>query len=337
MAKKLNDFSGVYYKPRYWNDLYLVKKYINKKFTNNSKTEWVFAFKRKYAKKPIKKALFINCGNGWVERMFIDNKIVEQAVAFDISKKLIDQAVRKRGKRCVEYFTADVNKIELRENEYDLIVNVAALHHVQYINRLAFQLAKSLKKNGLMVNFDYVGPYRNQWTTKQWNTVVSENNMLPESLRHKSLFYPSVPVMLKEDPTEAVHSDLIIPVLHRYFHFVENKEAGGGLAYLLLTHNNAVFSHIKERKVQQLVKNILQLDNELHQKKILPNLFSYFILKPNKKIIASGFIARFWQIEEEVRETLSTIFWNTYRIRDVGSVVWFKAKQIIKYFLKIKK
>ena len=55
-------------------------------------------------------------------------------------------------------------------------------------------------------------------------------DQLPAPLRTK-MSYPHVPTMIATDPTEAIHSDLIVETLARYFDLVEVRPVGGAIAY----------------------------------------------------------------------------------------------------------
>lgn len=331
----VNDNSSVYYKKQYWNDIPQVHRYMCKNFTNEEKVWWVEDFKKRYAKKPFKNALFINCGNGRIEREFIDKKIVIKATAFDYSSDLLAQANTLKGKRNIHYFQADANKITLKKNTYDLIVNVAGLHHVQYINRFTFQLAGSLTKKGIMVNFDYIGPHRNQYSSKQWKLVNKVNDSLHPKLKHPRLLYPSVPVMLHEDPTEAIHSELIIEAIARYFNIVEKHDTGGGLAYLLFTHNSSIFRNLKSGIVKSEIFRLLNLDRNLTLNGTLPPLFSYFIAQPSIANTTKNKLYLTYQKSENRREVFSSLFFNVYRISDLVNLALYKTKRIIKGALHI--
>ncbi len=201
--------SEVYYKGSYWNDIPQVQKYISKNFTGDKKKWWIADFTERYAIKPFKKALFLNCGDGRHERDFVDRGIVKSVVAFDISPELIKKARQKKGKRKIKYIVEDANKIKFKKNEFDLVVNIAALHHVQYLNRLLKYISYSLDENGLLVNFDYTGPHRNQYSFVTWGIVKIINYVLPKDVRREPLGYPHIPTMLVTDPTEAIHSEYI--------------------------------------------------------------------------------------------------------------------------------
>src|SRR5258708_39688948 len=98
-------------------------------FTGNPEKWWQEDFKERFCAEPFQSALFLNCGNGWVERGFIDGGMVASVLAFDYSADLVAEANAAKGDRPITYFQADANTVDLGEDKFDLIVNVAALHH----------------------------------------------------------------------------------------------------------------------------------------------------------------------------------------------------------------
>ena len=315
MVSTIPTDSNIYYHGDYWNDIPEVIAYMHKKFSGDPEVSWISDFKNRYAHKPFKHALFLCCGNGWLEREFIDEKIVKKATAFDYSQDLLDQALKAKGNRDISYFQADVNTIEFEENQFDLIVNCAALHHVQYIDRLMKVLLKSCQSQGYFLNFDYIGPSRNQYGAKQWKHIINLNKQLPEYIRHGNLHYPHLPTMLVSDPTEAIHSALIIPTMTNYFKLIEKNDTNGGLAYMLLTHNKKIKNlHPKLRKYW--VKQILLQDNYLTNMREVPVMFSYFIAKPNKKILKNRHLLTQLRQIEESRENKAADRLGTYSLPD---------------------
>lgn len=304
MKTVINLKSDVYYHGIYWNDYPRVVEYMCKNFTNNRKLWWVEDFKRGYAKVPFKHALFLNCGDGRWERSFIDKKIVTNVTAFDVSPDLIKKAKKAKGKRNIRYLVADANKIKFPKNKYDLVVNYAALHHTQYINRLCKILSQTLKPDGIFVNFDYIGPHRNQYPILQWLLAKSVNILLPRYIR-QDLSYPHIPTMLVMDPTEAIHSELIVNSVKRYFNIIEKHDTGGGIAYLLLTHNPRV-PKVSSRKANKYIDIILKYDEICSRISLVPQLFSYFIAKPNKIILQDTERCKVYQDKENARERLAT-------------------------------
>lgn len=179
---------------------------------------WIADFKERYCQKPFEHALVIMCGNGWVERGLYDKGIAKQFSSFDYLEDLLQKAEQMKEDRPIHYFQADANKIELEENKYDLIVNVAAMHHVQYINRMCKTLCHALKPGGVFVNTDYIGPHRNQYSLRHWNHVKTINTQLPQQYRKQPLNKPHLGTMLHTDSSEAIHSELTFDSIARYFH-----------------------------------------------------------------------------------------------------------------------
>ena len=274
---------NVYYQGNYWNDLPEVREYMCKNLTGDKDKWWIADIQDRFCPKPFtfENALFLCDGNGWLSREFIDKKIVKHAVAFDWSTELLLEAEEKRGQRDIHYFQADVNTITFPDNTFDLIVNNAALHHVQFLNRLNLILSRALKPEGFFINFDYVGPRRNQYSLSHWKKIIAFNKKLPFEIRHEALHYPHLPTMLAADPTEAIHSDEIIKTMQRYFNLLEQHDTNGGLAYHLLTHNKKA-SSLQPSKRKPIVKAILVADRAMTAEKKVPVLFSYFIAQPKK-------------------------------------------------------
>jgi SAM-dependent methyltransferase len=268
-------------------------------FTGDASKWWTTDFAERFCQEPFDRAFFINCGNGWVEREFVDNGWVRSATAFDYSDDLLRQAEAGRGTRPIEYFQADANRLELEADQFDLIVNVASLHHVQYIDRMCRMLCNSLKPDGLILNYDYIGPGRNQYPQRQWRNIRAVNRSLPPNWRKKPLRRPHLPTMLYTDPTEAIHSDLVVETLGRYFDIFERHDTAGGVAYELLTHNPRLKT-LPAETADRLVDRVLKADRDLTRRGEVPTMFSYFLARPRKETLADEQgLARYSSAEEE--------------------------------------
>ena len=132
--------SEVYYSAIYWNDFQRVFEYMCENFTGDRTKWWTVDFQERFCQKPFEHALVPLCGNGWVEREVIDRGIARKVTAFDYSTDLLRIAEGQRGGRRIFYFQADVNTVDFDEDQFDLVVNVASLHHVQYLGfQIVFQ------------------------------------------------------------------------------------------------------------------------------------------------------------------------------------------------------
>jgi SAM-dependent methyltransferase len=312
--------SSVYYSSVYWNDFPRVLEYICERCTGDSAVWWIDDFQRRYCgDAQFARGLFLNCGNGWVERDFIDRGIVRAAIAFDYSSDLLKEAEGGRGDRPITYFQADANQVDFEEGAFDLVVNVGAIHHVQYINRLFRLLCRSMTADGVLVSFDYVGPARNQYLSSHWKLLEDVNRRLPPEVRKDRLRRPHLPTMLHDDPTEAIHSDLTFDTMRRYFDLVERHDVGGGVAYEILTHNEKA-RRLPDEEIAPHLDRLLAMDDEYTAAGRVPTLFSYFVARPRKVALDDPVIWKH-QAAEDDRELRARRLRGTYRMRDYASVV----------------
>jgi SAM-dependent methyltransferase len=301
VATTVNENSAVYYAGRYWNDLPQVIAYMSEHFTGDPAKWWVDDFKERFAPEPLGHGLVLNCGNGWMERELVDKDIVRTVTAFDYSWDLLCSAIRARGARAIHYVRADANTVSFAPDRFDVVFNVAALHHVQYLDRLCRALCASLKPSGVMVSFDYIGPHRNQYTRRHWRRIVRINQRLPAAVRKQPLRRAHLPTMLHTDPTEAIHSELTLATLGRYFDIFERHDTGGGVAYELLTHNPSLDS-LGPEAADPYIREVLAWDRHYTARGQVPQLFSYFLARPRKEVLQDTSRLRAFQDEEDRRE-----------------------------------
>ena len=66
-----NNNSNIYYNGIFWNDFDYVRESLNERISGQRDIDWAHHFQKSYSRK-FKKALILNCGNGWVERYLYD-------------------------------------------------------------------------------------------------------------------------------------------------------------------------------------------------------------------------------------------------------------------------
>jgi SAM-dependent methyltransferase len=300
----VNDNPEIYYSGTYWNDYKPVVEYMSRCFTGDPGKWWQEDFKDRFCETPFESALFLNCGNGWVERQFIDSGMVAVVTAFDYSADLVAAAEDAREGRPITYFQADANTVEFGEDQFDLVVNVAALHHIQKLDRFHRKLCAATRPGGILLNFEYIGPARNQYRKQQWHCIEEANAALPDRIRKEGLLMPHLPTMLVSDPTEAIHSDLILSVQARYFEIFERHDTGGGVAYQILTHNPKL-QGVPEPELREMVGPLLDVDWRLTQEGRVPPMFSYFLSRPKKAALRQRGRLWFHALQENGREALA--------------------------------
>lgn len=300
----VNEDAGVYYGDDYWNNLHAVTEWLNRKVTGAGDRYWGQRF-RETAGRTFKRALILNCGNGNVERGLHFNGVMGEAVGVDYSNELLAEARRAASDERLpfRYVQMDVNTATFPDDELDLVVNHAAAHHIARIDRVFRELCRRLPDDGYFVSNDYIGPHRNQYPWEAWDAAATLNRTLPERFRQK-MYYPHLYTMLKDDPTEAIHSELILATMRRYFTLDELVPLGGAVAYQLLTHNQKIHEAPDDAERAEVVERVLAADDEFTAADPEARTwFAYIVARPNKAVLDDHDQLDAWTREEDERET----------------------------------
>ncbi len=199
------------------------------------------------------------------------------------------------------YVQGNVNDAVFPSGNFDLVVNHAAAHHIASLDRVFREICRLLPDDGWFVSMDYVGAHRNQWRFDAWEEVSRLNGDLPPSVR-QTLAYPSIDLMLAIDPTEAIHSELILETFHRYFSTAEYTALGGAIAYPILTHNARIFETDDLEEQSRSLERILEADARFLEIHPESTLFAYFAGTPNKSVLRDTESLERWRADEEERE-----------------------------------
>ena len=311
----VNENSDIYYRGTYWNDFDVVIRRINERISGDPSRPWYEHF-AKVSERTFERALILNCGNGWVERDLLSSGLILEAVGIDYSEDLLAQArvAAAEGGLPLTYEKVNVNTAAFPEGAFDLVVNHAAAHHIAAIDRVFRELCRMLPDDGWFVSFDYVGPHRNQYTPEAWEELWAVNGQLPATLR-QDLRYPQLPTMLATDPTEAIHSELILDTFHRYFTVGEFTPLGGAVAYPLMTHNTRLFEAADPAEQSAGLESILEADDRFLAGHPDSSLFAYFSGTPDKSVLTQADRLAEWEAEEDDRERRAAANGGEYYVR----------------------
>jgi SAM-dependent methyltransferase len=296
------DRSEVYYQGQYWNDLSETRAHLNRLATGDSHRDWIDKI---LEMKPPGHGLILNCGNGWVERELFDRGVLSSALAIDVSPTLIEEAETAKAGREIKYVCHDINTFHFGQNEFDFVINFAAMHHTQMIDRTMRGVWSSIKPDGLFVSWDYIGPHRNQYSYEVWEIIHQINKSLPGNLR-SDMSYPHLPTMLLMDPTEAIHSELFLETHDRYFSAVHQSALGGAIAYPLLTHNRGIHAATDSERTAYII-DILKQDVEYTSTKLKRSLFAFLISKKKAVDELNQDDLDSWTVEEQQRERRASV------------------------------
>ena len=159
---------------------------------------------------------------------------------YDLSRDRILDATRKSKEKNLsdrlEFVVADLNEIDFPPDRYDVVISESALHHFSPLEKIVDKAKATLKKGGLFVVDEYVGPARFQWTNRQLSITNEVLQLLPIEYRRKysnnrkiksRVFRPGRLSMYINDPSEAAESDRIPEILQDKFNILEAKKYGG--------------------------------------------------------------------------------------------------------------
>jgi len=189
------------------------------------------------------RALALGCGEERsYEMRFMETGLFSRIEVLDLAAPLLERQRRlaiAAGLEGLHYQCRDLNRAELPPASYDFIWAVGTLHHIERLDHLFGQVRQSMKARALLVVREYVGPNRLQFTARQLALVNALLRVLPARLKKtatgevkKSECNPAEDVLL--DPSEAVRSRDILPVLRAHFPKVRVIETGGTILYPLL-------------------------------------------------------------------------------------------------------
>ena len=233
--------------PIHWWDIPAVRKRWNRLVAGDPDIDYREYLTNKYLKGYDEMyGLSLGCGTGSKELIWARLCKFSMLDAYDISKPRIDVA-RETAKACgvrnVRYQVADVNKIDFPEEKYDVVLAEGSMHHFPDLENLFSKIHRTLKPTGYFILNDFVGPTRFQWTDRQLEVINGVLAILPRKYRMRwpdrsvksKIHRPGRLRMMLSDPSEAVESSKVLPLLRRYFEVVEMKGLGGTILHMLFS------------------------------------------------------------------------------------------------------
>jgi hypothetical protein len=198
---------------------------------------------------------------------------------------------------------------QLPEGPFDLVINYLGSQSIAYPDRIFRELCRQMAPDGVMMNYAYIGPHRYQYSSEHWESAVEVSRQLPDNGKQE-MVYPRLSEMLARDPTDAVHSELTLPIMKRYFTLHSFRAAGGAIAHPIISQNKRLFGFIGG--FDDIVADIMATDWDYLCEHPDSSLFAYWIAKPNHASLDDvGLLAEFTR-EEEEREEVAHRNWGYY-------------------------
>jgi len=278
-----------------WMDFSIIEHGINESVSGNPQENWFLWVKEKYCKQKKSCGLVLGCGDGSLEKHGIALAVCDCFDAFDVSEKSVEFARSEAQKGGfadkINYQTCDINHITLPKDKYDVAFCAMSLHHFSRLEYVLGQIKHALKPDGLFIFNEYVGPSQFQWTDKQLQIINEILELLPEKYRKdlsrlgltvkREVFRPTIEDMERIDPSEAIRSAEIIPLVGKHFTILEKVDYGGTLLHTLLHNIVGNFDPQKEEDVTVL-KLLYYLEMLLIKEEVLESDFTLVVAARKK-------------------------------------------------------
>lgn len=279
----------------HWTDSTLIQQhYIHPAISGSKDSNWFIWVKENFFPNPAERVLSLGCGDGCLERHGAVINVFKECDAMDISPGAIEVAQKKAAElgisERIRYSARDINKIKLKENYYDSVFCAMSMHHFENLEHVLSEIEKSLKNKGLFIINEYIGPNRFQWTDKQFKIANDLLMLLPEKCRldpttgktKDFIDRQTIEQMIATDPSEAVRSEDIIPLIKERFDIITEVEYGGTLVNLIL--DNIIVNFSENSPEDMGILNLLFfIEKLLVREKVLFNNFSLVISKKREQ------------------------------------------------------
>lgn len=246
-----------------------VRQRENEKLTGDPNKTFDIYFLENYLRgKKGLKLFSVGCGEGNREMRLAESGYFEEVFGIDLSEGSIKEANRKVKDTQLDnirFESADFYNLKLKDSYYDVVLFYSALHHFKNIEKIAHRIKKSVKNDGILILNEYVGNNRLQFSKVQLGEMNRLLSIIPNEYRKRYLtrylknrvYAPGLLRMLISDPSEAVESESIIPVIHREFEILEEKKIGGDLLMMVLKDIAHLFI-TEDTKVKQILEKLFE-------------------------------------------------------------------------------
>ena len=250
-----------------------IKKNWNYKITGDSLKIYEDYIYEKYLKNKANLNLIsIGCGDGGHERNFAKYNIFSEIIGIDVSQESINKAqlTAKTLGLEINYLKDDFIQMDFLDKKFDVILFNASLHHFENIDSfLKNKIEPILKKDGILVVYEYCGPNRLQWRNSQLKVANAILKEIPNKFKtridgktiKKKVYRPGLIRMLLNDPSEAPDSMNISSSLKNNFKTLEETKLGWNILHLLLKDIAHNFLS-NDAETTNLIKKLIQKEDD---------------------------------------------------------------------------
>jgi ubiquinone/menaquinone biosynthesis C-methylase UbiE len=275
---------------RGWLDSPLVlRECVQPRLSGNVDENWLAGLVRRLGIPPSGHWLSLGCGGAGTEIGAARRGLFGSMLALDLAEPAIAEARRAaaaRGVDRIEFGLVDFNRLELAPAAFDVVLMCMSLHHVAALEKVLRAVRAALKPGGYFLINEFVGPRQFQFPDRQLAVVRELLDALPERLRIDSTtgrvkaeyVRQSVAHWNRWDPSEAVRSDEIVPLLRRTFDVAVELPYGGTVLNLLLEHVVQNWD-LREPRDVELFRLLARAEDLLLRTGVLANDFTVMAMR----------------------------------------------------------
>jgi SAM-dependent methyltransferase len=197
-------------------------------------------------------------------------------VLFRSSPKLVrfaNQLAAENHRPEVSFTVGNAAEAVFPANHFDAVFVQHSLHHFSPLEKVFALVKQCLKPGGLFVVDEYTGVNRLQWPDRQLRAANALLREMPKRYRKlwkldrvkKRVQRPGLLRMHLADPSEAVESEKIRPLLAEHFTALEVKEIGGSVLCPLF-HDIGMNFPDDDPEAMRIVDNCIKTEAELLQR-----------------------------------------------------------------------
>lgn len=199
------------------------------------------------------------CGSGY-GTYCLSKSGAKKVIGVDISKETINYAKSKYAAKRIEFIVGNVENLPFKDGNFDVIVSMETIEHLQYPDKFLKEAKRLLKKNGfilLSTPNSLVYPKGNIFHIHEF-TEKELNKKILNYFKNSKLFYQHNCIssyILNDDKSIFFSKELLYQKL---FSFKPENNM-----YILFLATNSKFPDIKEANVMSSPENLAELYMEV--------------------------------------------------------------------------
>lgn len=261
---------------------FLYQHAIAKRLTGSLEGNPLDLVAQRFFRPAARNMLALGSGMAFVEQWLVECGYVEHVLAFEsssVAATAAKQRIAQAGLAAqIELRTDDVMAAGLRPGHFDVVFVQAAIHHFFNIEEMFVLMHSVLKRGGLLVYDEYIGPDHHMYEPDVMALMDEVNACLApgyrwDVLRHETrerVPRATLEWMTEMDPSEGVHSSMILPLTYKYFDIEYRGDFGGAFMrpFFVGILPNFDFGDAKDQTVARLIVLVEEL---LTRYAVIPN------------------------------------------------------------------